>query len=62
MVSAEGEAEVQPDTMTISLGVTSTGATAEQALEANSSLMERILAAIDNAGTGIRSISTDISV
>lgn len=58
MVSAEGEAIAQPDTMTISLGVTSRGSTSAEALDANVVLLERVLAAIEATGSGIRSVST----
>ena len=59
MVSAEGVAEAMPDTMTITMGVNSTGATSAEALDAGSTAMEQVLRAVEATGVGIRSVSTD---
>ncbi|GGD49299.1 DUF541 domain-containing protein [Erythrobacter arachoides] len=59
MISASGEAEAEPDTMTISLGVTTRGASSAQALDASAIVLERLLATIAAAGSGIRSVTTD---
>lgn len=57
-VSAEGTSEAAPDMGTISLGVTTDGATAQAALAANSQSMNGLMQALRRAGVADRDIQT----
>ena len=60
---AKGEVETRPDEATVTVAVESTGATAEAALQANSSTMTRVLGAVEAAGVAARDTRTnDLSV
>ncbi|NVD43986.1 SIMPL domain-containing protein [Qipengyuania atrilutea] len=58
MVQASGEASAEPDTMTISTGVESTGTTAAAALDANNHAMQNLVDAIRAAGITPENIKT----
>lgn len=55
---ATGEVEVRPDQATVTVGVYSTGPTAEAALQANSATMTRVLAAVEAAGVTAKDART----
>lgn len=57
-VSAEGTSEAAPDMGTISLGVTTDGATAQAALTANSQRMNALMQSLRRAGLADRDIQT----
>jgi uncharacterized protein YggE len=57
-VSAAGEAHVAPDMATISLGVSTVGATAAEAMSANAAQMQSIFAALKAAGIAEADIQT----
>jgi uncharacterized protein YggE len=57
-LSASGEARAAPDMATISLGVTTTGPTAAQALASNAVQMTAVVAALKKAGIEARDIQT----
>jgi uncharacterized protein YggE len=57
-LSAYGEVEAAPDMATITLGVTSDGPTAAQALAANSAKMTQVVAALRRGGIPERDIQT----
>lgn len=57
-VSGEGEAMRKPDLAVFTAGVSSTGKTAGEALRANSADMNRVIAALKNAGIADRDIQT----
>ena len=62
-VTGTGSIESVPDQAQFSLGVDSTGATAREALAANSERMRRVLAALFAAGVAERDVQTqDVSV
>lgn len=62
-VTGTGTAEAVPDEAQFSLGVTTNGATAREALAANSDRMGRVLAALKAAGIDEQDIKTqDVSV
>jgi hypothetical protein len=56
--SASGETAVAPDMATISLGVTTDGATAGEALKANSARMSQVIAALKKGGIEAKDIQT----
>lgn len=57
-ISAEGSSEAAPDMATLSLGVTTQGATAGAALSANAQRMNGLMAALRRAGVAERDIQT----
>ncbi len=57
-LSAYGEAKVQPDMATITLGVTTEGATAAAAMAANNEQMTRVMTALRGAGLAAKDIQT----
>lgn len=57
-VNAEGRATRAPDVAVFTAGVASTGTTAGQALSANASAMNRVIAALEKAGVASRDIQT----
>ncbi|MFM7443406.1 MAG: SIMPL domain-containing protein, partial [Tabrizicola sp.] len=57
-VTGEGMAEVTPDLATLSIGVTTTGATAAEALAANSASLAAVLEKLKAAGIEDRDIQT----
>jgi uncharacterized protein len=57
-VEAEGHYPTRPDTLTLSAGVVTTGATAAEAADANAVLAQRVIAAIRGAGIEARDIRT----
>jgi uncharacterized protein YggE len=57
-VEAEGEVQSRPDVMAISAGVVTTGATAAEAVPANATLAQRLIAAVHDAGIGARDVRT----
>lgn len=57
-VTGTGEVSASPDTAFINSGVTSQGATAREALDANSAAMRELLAALEEAGIAARDIQT----
>lgn len=57
-VSAEGKVESAPDMATISLGVTTDGATAQAALQANAQRMNALSQSLRRAGIAERDIQT----
>jgi hypothetical protein len=57
-LSAYGESHIAPDMATISLGVTSTAATAAQAMAANATQMTQVVAALKKAGIAAKDIQT----
>lgn len=57
-VTAEGSSTRTPDMASYSAGVTSQGATANEALSTNSAQMNRVIAAIKQAGIAERDIQT----
>ncbi|MGE4303770.1 MAG: SIMPL domain-containing protein, partial [Novosphingobium sp.] len=57
-VSAEGSSARTPDMARYSAGVTTQGATASEALSANSAQMNRVMAALKQAGIADRDIQT----
>jgi uncharacterized protein len=62
-VSGTGKVEVVPDVAEFSLGVSSEGATAREALSANSEQMRRVIAAVRSAGVAKADVRTqDVSV
>ena len=62
-VNGTGTANAIPNEAQFSLGVTTKGSTAREALSANSTRMERVIAALRSAGVSERDIKTqDVSV
>ena len=62
-VNGTGTANAIPNEAQFSLGVTTKGSTAREALAANSARMERVIAALKSAGVSERDIKTqDVSV
>ena len=57
-VTGIGEISAAPDTAYVSSGVTSQGATAREALDANSAAMEQLIATLKEAGIAERDIQT----
>ncbi|MEQ8802957.1 SIMPL domain-containing protein [Haliea sp.] len=57
-VTGEGRAMLVPDMAMLNLTVTREGATAREALDANSTAMQEVLAAMRNAGIGERDLQT----
>ncbi|MCB2151732.1 MAG: SIMPL domain-containing protein [Rhodobacteraceae bacterium] len=57
-VTGEGSIEAPPDMATISLGVTTTGNTASEALDANSAALSAVLARLTAAGIAERDVQT----
>jgi len=57
-VSAYGETRVAPDMATINLGVTTDGATAREAMQANATRMNQVMAALRKGGFGAKDIQT----
>lgn len=57
-VQGQGEVSATPDMAMISSGVTTQGATAREALDANSSAMEELMAALEAAGIDARDVQT----
>ncbi|MFT4026165.1 MAG: SIMPL domain-containing protein [Novosphingobium sp.] len=57
-VNAEGRATRAPDVAVFTAGVASTGTTAGQALSANAAAMNRVIAALEQAGVASRDIQT----
>jgi uncharacterized protein YggE len=57
-IQADGSVRARPDTMTIAAGVVTTGATAGEAVAANSALAERLVATIRGAGIEARDVQT----
>jgi uncharacterized protein len=57
-VTGEGKSAREPDLAVFSAGVTTQGATAGEALSANSRAMERVMAALKRAGIADRDIQT----
>jgi uncharacterized protein YggE len=57
-LSAEGEVKMPPDMATLSLGVTTTAATAAQALSDNAAQMAKVMAALKAAGLAGADIQT----
>lgn len=57
-LSAYGEVRTAPDMATINLGVTTTGATAQEASSANAQRMNQVIAALRKAGVAERDIQT----
>ncbi|MDZ4136162.1 MAG: SIMPL domain-containing protein [Paracoccaceae bacterium] len=57
-VTGEGRVDAAPDVATISLGVTTEGATATQAMAANSAELARVLANLRAAGIAERDLQT----
>ena len=58
VVSGQGTVSTAPDKATVSLGVNTTGATAEEALQANATLMDAVLKALADAGIEDKDIQT----
>src|SRR5215211_4804601 len=62
-VNGTGTVKTVPDEATFSLGVESKGATAREALAANSERMRRIIAAVRSAGVAKADVQTqDVSI
>lgn len=57
-VTGEGTVEAVPDLATVSLGVTTEGATAAAAMEANSEALAKVMARIEGAGIAARDVQT----
>ncbi len=57
-VSGVGEVRVQPDLATIQFGVETTGATAQEAGQANAAAMDRVIRALTDAGVSRENIRT----
>ncbi|MEY4696525.1 MAG: hypothetical protein RIT14_953, partial [Pseudomonadota bacterium] len=57
-VTGEGMVEAVPDLATVSLGVTTEGATASGAMEANSQALQKVMARIEAAGIEARDVQT----
>jgi hypothetical protein len=57
-ISAEGSVAATPDMATVSLGVTTEGATADAALRANAERMDRLVQVLRRAGIAERDIQT----
>ena len=57
-VTGEGATEIAPDLATLQVGVTTTGATAAEALAANSAALEAVLARLREAGVEGRDLQT----
>jgi len=58
VVSGQGTVSTAPDKATVSLGVNTTGATAEEALQANATQMDAVLKALADAGIEEKDIQT----
>jgi hypothetical protein len=58
VVSGQGTVSTAPDKATVSLGVNTTGATAEEALQANATQMDSVLKALAAAGIEDKDIQT----
>jgi uncharacterized protein YggE len=57
-VEAEGKVASRPDIMTITAGAVTTGSTAEEAVDANAALAQRLIAAVREAGVEARDVRT----
>lgn len=57
-VTGEGSVEAAPDIATVQIGVTTVGATAAEALSANSTAMEAVMARLTAAGVAARDLQT----
>ncbi len=57
-VTGEGRAEAAPDLATISLGVTTQGKTAGEAMDANSAALTAVVARLKSAGVADRDVQT----
>lgn len=57
-IDGRGEVVAAPDMATVNSGVTTQGATAREALDANTTAMNELLAALKEAGIGPRDIQT----
>ncbi|MDQ2064993.1 SIMPL domain-containing protein [Xinfangfangia sp. CPCC 101601] len=57
-VTGEGASEIAPDLATLQVGVTTTGATAAEALAANSTALEAVLQRLRDAGVEGRDLQT----
>lgn len=57
-VEAEGRQVSRPDTMTMSAGTITTGATAAEAVAANAVLAQRLITAVKGAGIAARDVRT----
>jgi uncharacterized protein YggE len=57
-VEAEGKVASRPDTMTIAAGTVTTGSTAEEAVNANAALAQRLIAAVRGSGIEGRDVRT----
>lgn len=57
-VTGEGHAEAAPDLATVSLGVTTQGKTAGEAMEANSTALSAVVARLKEAGVADRDVQT----
>lgn len=57
-VQAQGESKSRPDMMTINAGAVSTGATAQEAMQANALRTERMIAAVNRGGIEARDVRT----
>ena len=57
-VEAEGKVASRPDVMTISAGAVTTGSTAEEAVNANAVLAQRLIAAVRESGIEARDVRT----
>jgi len=57
-VEAEGKIASRPDTMTVTAGAVTTGITAEEAVNANAALAQRLIAAVRGTGIEGRDIRT----
>lgn len=58
-VTGVGRVESVPNEALFSLGVSTNGSTAREALAANSAAMRKVLAALDNAGVGAKDVKTE---
>ena len=57
-LSAYGETKLAPDMATINLGVTTTAATAQAAMQANAAQMNQVMAALKRGGIAAKDIQT----
>jgi len=57
-VSAVGQVDVQPDRAIVNIGVTTQGATAQEAVQQNANRMSSVISAIEGAGVSNSSIHT----
>ncbi|WP_045386914.1 SIMPL domain-containing protein [Falsirhodobacter sp. alg1] len=57
-VTGEGQVSAAPDMATVSMGVTSTGATAQEAMQANATALQQVMAKLGDAGIAEADIQT----